>query len=152
MTIFLTIIFTTICWQLLCTIVDLITDDNIEKVGVVAFGIWIPIFLFISFIVKKVNLWRNRKYNCYQIFGKRSLNNSFGGWLTNVYMTKEVADKYFSRQFGKDEDVTQDYAIRLLREGKEFNSPPPKSDILTAELIEVGIPALSAEFLKKYRE
>ena len=151
MTIFLTIIFTTICWQLLCVIVDIITDDNIEKVGVVAFGIWIPIFFFISFIVKKVNLLRSRKYNCYQVFGKRSPNNSFGGWLTNVYMTKEVADKYFSRQFGKDEDVTQDYSIRLLREGKEFKSTPCKSDILTSERIDAGVPGLDADFLKKFK-
>ena len=153
MNIFLTAVIAICAWQLVCVIVDIITDDNQEKVGLFAFGLWIPVCFFVAFIVKKFKLWRSRKYNCYQLYGNiTSKNNSFNGWLTNKYMTKAVADKYFIRQFGKDDEVTESYSLRLLREGKDFKSMPHKSDILTADTIEAGEPGLDAEFLKKFRQ
>lgn len=146
-----TIILTIVAWQLICLIVDLITDDNFEKVGVFAFGIWIPVCFFVAFIIRKAKLWMSRKYNYYQLFGNLSGSNSRGGWLTNVYMTKAVADKYFIRQFEKDEEITSSYSIRLLREGKYFKSAPNKSDILTAEKIENGMQAFDAAFFERFR-
>ena len=152
MSIFYTIILTIICWQLICVIVDIITNDHQECVGLFAFGIWIPIIFFIAFVVKKVKLFSSRKYNYYQLFGNiSSTANSMGGWLVNKYMTKVVADKYFARQFDKDEPVTESYSIRLLRNGKEFKSAPYASDILTADKIEQGDRELSADLFKKFQ-
>ena len=153
MTIFWTAIITICVWQLLCIIVAIITDDDQEKVGVFAFGLWIPVCFFIAFVVKKVKLWQSRKYNYYQLYGNlSSKNSSLNGWLCNKYMTKAVADKYFIRQFGKDEEVTESYSIRLLREGKDFKSVPHKSDTLTADIIEAGEPGLSVDLFKKFRQ
>lgn len=152
---FLTVVITIICWQLICVITDIVTDDDHEKVGLFAFGIWVPVCILIGNIAEKIRLASSRKYNFYQLFGNiRNKNNSMGGWITNVFMTKEVADKYFIRQFGKDDEVTQSYSIRLLREGKEFKSVPYKSDILTANMIEDenGTDGMSFSFLKKFRE
>lgn len=147
-----TIILTIIGWQLVCVIVDLITNDDEDKVAIFAFGVWIPVSSAIGFVVKKFRLFRSRRYNCYQLYGKLSANGFANSWITNKYMTKEVANKYFIRQFDKDEEVTLSYSIRLLRTGKEFKSAPYKSDILTAKMLESGEPGLSPDFLKKFRQ
>jgi hypothetical protein len=133
-------------------------DDDQEKVGIFAFGVWIPVCYLIQFVYSKINLLLHRKYNCYQLFGEIKTDRNFiHSWVTNVYMTKEVANKYFIRHFEKDTEVNLSYSIRLLREGKDFKSTPYKSEILTADKIENGGKsfnglAVTSDFLKKFRE
>lgn len=62
--------------------------------------------------------------------GKIDGSNYYEGWLFNYYMTPKTALK-FERLFYKDEKVTKDYSIRLLREGKEFKSAPFRNEIIT---------------------
>ena len=160
MTVFWIIIFSIIGWQLICTVADLITylldKDNEQFVRFLALGICglLATLLYKIYELIKLKIFC-RKYNCYQLFGdisEQSPNRAFNGWVGNYYMTKKVADKYFVRQVSRNEEIKENYTIRLLRFGQEFKSAPVKSEILTAKKIEKGITGLSPKFLEKFRK
>lgn len=147
MTILLTIIITIICWQLVCTVVELIAankldDDNILRY-IFSCGIWCLFVVLARPIIDKISLFCARKYNYYKLYG------GYGKWLGNVYMTKEVADKYFTTHLCDMADPVP-YSIRLYREGKDFKSAPNKSEILTADRIENS--ELFLAFSKEFKE
>ena len=149
------IIATIVAWQLVQTIVTIATDENEEIMNVFHYGLWIGVIAIIRLVVTFAITQYQKKYNCYQIFGCPSeKSNYIHSWITNVYMTEEVANKYFIRQFEKDEEVDLDYSVRVLRIGKADprKTTIPKNDILTEEKILNGVPGLSADFLEKYRK
>ena len=76
MTILLTVIFTLLAWQLTTWIFYLVTEHE-EKTVVFACCLWAPLALAVRWIAKKIQLWKSRKYNLYQFFGKD------GRWVYN---------------------------------------------------------------------
>lgn len=142
MTILITVILTLLAWQLATWIFYLATEHE-ENTIIFACFLWTPIALLIRFIAKRISLRHYRKYNCYQFFAKDKK------WIYNFYLTSKDAEAF--RQCPKDEEPTEEYCIRLLREGKEFKSTPCKSDILT--LTENGVKSprgFSTEYLNKF--
>ena len=142
MTILITVILTLLAWQLATWIFYLVTDHE-ENTIIFACFLWTPIALLARFVVRRIALWRCRKYNCYQFFGKDAK------WIYNFYLTAKDAEKF--KQHSKFEDPNKEYYIRLLREGKEFKSTPCKSDILT--LTENGVKSprgFDTEYLNKF--
>ena len=142
MTILITVILTLLAWQLATWIFYLVTEHE-ENTIIFSCFLWTPIALLIRFIVRRIALWRCRKYNCYQFFGKDKK------WIYNFYLTSKDAEAF--RQCPRDKEPTEEYCIRLLREGKEFKSTPCKSDILT--LIEEGVKSsrgFNKEYLNKF--
>lgn len=118
-----------ILWQFIIALVDVLTNENETIVIRTACCILIPFIALFDLVWKHLKLWNSRKYDLYQFFGKVDAT-PYGGWINNYYMTPKTALK-FERLFYKDEKVTKDYSIRLLREGKEFKSAPFKNEIIT---------------------
>ena len=123
------IIIGIIFWQFIILLVDVITNENEVIIVQTACCIFIPFIALFGLIWKYLKLCNSRKYNLYQFFGEIG-DSDYSGWLYNYYMTPKTALK-FERLFYKDEKVTEDYSIRLLREGKEFKSAPHKNEIIT---------------------
>lgn len=139
-----------IAWQLVVTIVCFITDEDEDIVMRMAIGFWLLPIALVSIVYKYVALMVGRRYNLYQFFGVVEGQFTYlNGWCHNFYMTPKTASK-FARLYGKDEDVKENYSIRLLREGKEFKSAPYKQEILTDQKLEQGFSGYSADWLKKF--
>lgn len=131
-----------ITWQIVTMIVYLISEDD-EKGAICGSGICILIWMGIGAIIRKICLYKSRKYNLYQFFS--SFEN--GGWINNYYMTAKDAERF--NLIDRNACLT-DYSVRLLRTGKEFKSVPPKNEILTAEMIENGTKGLTKDFFEKF--
>lgn len=140
-TIIITAIVSIAIWQLATWIFYLVTEHEEHTINFTC-CIWAPVALALHWGYNKVLLWRSRKYNCYQFFGKNA------EWVHNFYITPKDAEKF--KQCPKDEEPTEEYCIRLLREGKEFKSPIWKRDILTVD--ENGIVNTHVGFEQKYFE
>lgn len=139
-----------IAWQLVVTIVCFVTDEDEDIVMRMAIGFWLLPIALVSIVYKYVALMVGRRYNLYQLFGVVEGQSTYlNGWCHNFYMTPKTASK-FARLYGKDEDVKENYSIRLLREGKEFKSAPYKQEILTDQKLEQGFSGYSADWLKKF--
>ena len=152
MEIFIIVIVSILAYQLFTTVAYIISDENEDTLVTIACGLWKFVVLFVCTIIRKILLLHARKYNLYQFFGNCSeskYDTKSDKWITNYFMTPEVAAQF--RQVTKD-DVPIDYCIRLLRTGKEFKNVPMKSAILTQEKIDAGVPGMTAEFLKKFKE
>lgn len=135
-------------WQLVVTLVYVISDENEEITMRTAIGFWLlPIMLF-SFIYRKTRLMLSRKYNLYQFFSIID-GSPYNGWVNNYYMTPKTASK-FARVYNKDEEVKENYSIRLLKEGKEFKSVLYRQEILTWEDIENGTSSFPKNYLAKF--
>lgn len=142
------VLLSILAWQLVVTVVCVLSNENEEITMRTAIGFWLlPIMIF-DFMYKKIHLVISRKYNCYQFFSVIG-DNPFNGWVNNYYMTPKTASK-FARLYGKDEEVKENYSIRLLREGKEFKSAPYKQEILTEENLINGKTGLPKEYLQKF--
>jgi len=142
----ITIIASILAYQLLTTLIFIISDENDDVLVMFACGPWKYVAMFICTVIGRIRLSMYRKYNVYAFYGKYS-ENKLKHWLTNYYMTPEVAAQF--KQVAKD-DVPVDYCIRLIRVGKEFKSIPMKEEILTQEKIDAGVPGMSSEFFKKF--
>lgn len=128
MDILTTIIITILVVQFIGTIAFTIwgTDDITCIIGC---GIWYFVFTFIAWSIRKIKLIYCRRYNRYQIFAnteEKTFLHEF--WVTNIYMTPELANKHF--KVIKKEDEIQSYCLRLLEEGKMFKSAPLRRDII----------------------
>lgn len=148
----ITAICAIIAWQLITTLVLILSDENEERTIQVALGVWTLFFLVIGFFYKKISLELSRKYNCYQFYGKVSestMSNKADKWLHNYFMTEKVASQF--HQIGEGEPL-EDYSIRVLRYGKDFKSKPHKLDILTEKRIANGFNRMSPELLEKFKE
>lgn len=139
-----------IAWQLVVTVVYFITDEDETISMQMGIGFWLLPIALVHIVYKYVSLMVSRRYNLYQFFGVVEGQFTYlNGWRHNFYMTPKTASK-FARVYGKDEDVKENYSIRLLREGKEFKSAPYKQDILTDQKLEQGFSGYSADWLKKF--
>lgn len=141
LTIILTAIVSIAIWQLATWIFYLATEHE-ENTIVFACCLWAPLALAVNWIVKQIQLWKSRKYNIYQFFGKDKQ------WVYNFYITPKDAEKF--KQCPKDEEPTEEYCIRLLREGKKFKNSVYKREILTID--KNGIVHSQAGFEHKYFE
>lgn len=139
-----------IAWQLVVTVVCFITDEDETITMRMGIGFWLLPIALVHIVYKYVSLMVGRRYNLYQFFGVVEGQFTYlNGWCHNFYMTPKTASK-FARLYGKDEDVKENYSIRLLREGKEFKSAPYKQEILTDQKLEQGFSGYSADWLKKF--
>lgn len=139
-----------IAWQLVVTVVCFITDEDETITMRMGIGFWLLPITLVHIVYKYVSLMVGRRYNLYQFFGVVEGQFTYlNGWCHNFYMTPKTASK-FARLYGKDEDVKENYSIRLLREGKEFKSAPYKQEILTDQKLEQGFSGYSADWLKKF--
>lgn len=139
-----------IAWQLVVTVVCFITDEDETITTRMGIGFWLLPITLVHIVYKYVSLMVGRRYNLYQFFGVVEGQFTYlNGWCHNFYMTPKTASK-FARLYGKDEDVKENYSIRLLREGKEFKSAPYKQEILTDQKLEQGFSGYSADWLKKF--
>ena len=139
------VLLSILAWQLVVAIVCFVTNENETIVMRTAIGFWLLPIALVEIVYKYVSLMVSRRYNLYQFFGVVEGH----GWCHNFYMTPKTASK-FARLYGKDEDVKENYSIRLLREGKEFKSAPYKQEILTDKKLEQGFGGYSADWLKKF--
>ena len=147
-----TIIVSILAYQLLTTLIFIISNENEDVLMTIACGLWKYVALFICAIIGRIRLHMHRKYNVYGFYGKCSeskFDSKSDKWITNYYMTPEVAAQF--RQVAKG-NVPIDYCIRLIRTGKEFKRMPMKDEILTQERIDAGVPGMSAEFFNKFKE
>ena len=110
----ITIFTTLIMWQLSNWISYLITKDEDKTITVACF-LWLPLIYFLQFVYKKIQLIKSRKYNLYQFYGKE------GRWIGDFYLTPKTAEL-----FRQTNIPSQEYTIRLLKEGKNFKSPIEK--------------------------
>lgn len=144
------VLLSILAWQLVITLVCFITDEDETIVMRTAIGFWLLPIALVDIVYKYVSLMVSRRYNLYQFFGVVEGQFTYlNGWCHNFYMTPKTASK-FARLYGKDEDVKENYSIRLLREGKEFKSAPYKREILTDKELEHGFDGCSADWLKKF--
>ena len=135
-----------IAWQVVTVIVYFATDEDEEKTVWSAHGIFSLIAAGVGVIIKAIRLHNSRKYNLYQFFGREGANGK-PIWITKYYMTKQDAECF--NLIDRNTDPVP-YCVRLCRTGDEFKSAPPKNEILTAEMIENGIPGMSKDFFKKF--
>lgn len=132
-----------IFWQFVILLVDILTNENETIVMRTSCCLLLSFVALFELVWKYLKLWSSRKYDLYQFFGKVD-GSPYRGWLYNYYMTPKTALK-FERLFYKDEEVTKDYSIRLLREGKEFKSAPFKNEILKIK----NLDKVSPKFFQK---
>lgn len=130
----------TLAWQVVTAVVYFVSEDD-KKGAICGSGICALVLMGVGAIIRKIRLHNSRKYNLYQFF----CNNE--QWITNFYMTAETADKF--NLIDRNAHPTS-YCVRPYRAGHEFKSIPPKNEILTAEMIENGIPGMSKDFFKKF--
>lgn len=140
------VLLSILAWQLVVAVVCFVSNENETITMRTAIGFWLLPIMIIDFMYKKIHLAISRKYNCYQFFSVIG-DSPYSGWVNNYYMTPKTASK-FARLYGKDEEVKENYSIRLLREGKEFKSAPYKQEILTEKDLVNG----TSSFTKKYFE
>jgi len=146
----ITIITSILAYQLLTTLIFIISDENDDVLVTVSCGPWKYVAMFVCAVIGRIRLHMHRKYNVYAFYGKCSeskWDSKSDKWITNYYMTPEIAAQF--RQVAKN-DVPVDYCIKLIRVGKEFKSIPMKEEILTQERIDAGVPGMSVEFFKKF--
>ena len=144
------VLLSILAWQLVVAIVCFVTNENETIVMRTAIGFWLLPIALVDIVYKCVSLMVGRRYNLYQFFGVVEGQSTYlNGWCHNFYMTPKTASK-FARLYGKDEDIKENYSIRLLREGKEFKSAPYKQEILTDQKLEQGFSGYSADWLKKF--
>lgn len=129
-----------LAWQVVTAVVYIVSDND-EKGAICGGGICALILMGAGAIIRKVRLHNSRKYNLYQFFGKD------GDWIANYYMTEKVAER-FNLIDRNAHPIT--YCVRLYRAGYEYKCIPPKNEILTAEMIENGIPGMSKDFFEKF--
>lgn len=128
MDILIIIIITVLAVQFINTIAFVIWDTD-DITCIICSGIWYLVFTFIAWTIRKARLIYCRKYNCYQIFANTEGKTfPYESWVTNVYMTPKLANEHF--KIIKKEDELQPYCLRLLAEGKVFQSAPFKQDII----------------------
>lgn len=153
MTILTTIILTILIYEAINFVVFVATDENENVLVILSTGIWYVVAGLVIAIGKKIALARARKtYKYYQFFGKVSeskMENQCDKWLQNYYMTDEVAKQF--KQARKGEKITEDYSIRLVREGKEIKTIPMASEILTSNKVKNGTPGMTANFLDNFK-
>ena len=148
------IILTILAYELINLIVYVASNENDALLIRVSMGAWWLIANIITLISRVIlKMYYSKKYCIYQFFGKVSeskMESQSDKWIHNYYMTKKVASQF--KQVGKGEFITEDYSIRLLRDGKELKSIPMKYDILTQEKINKGVPGMSADFIEKFKK
>lgn len=140
MQIFITILITLAVWQLLIWIYYLITNNEDKTITMACF-LWVPLAYFLQLAYKKIQLIKSRKYNLYKFYGKG------GEWLYSFYLTPKTAEL-----FRQTDIPNQEYTIKLIKEGKDFNSPINKRLVLTVidhtVLSQVGVSTCLEKFLK----
>lgn len=153
-TIVTTIILTILAYELINFIVYVASGEDEDLLVKTSMGALYVVANIVILIARKVLVAQTRrKYNVYQFFGEVSKSKNptkCDKWIENYYMTPEVASQF--RMFDRGELVTEDFSIRLLRTGKELKSIPMKSEILTQEKINKGIPGMSADFIAKFKK
>lgn len=133
-------------WQTIAMIVCVITNENEDITLPVCFGVWTIIFSAAGFMCRSIRLAYSRRYNCYQVYGKPNpkFDKPCHWWLCNVYMTPKTAE-----QFRSVDEYGYEYAIKLLRTGKEFKSCPYKQEIVKEG---DNFPACSDDFMKNFKK
>lgn len=134
------IIITILVYQLINLIVVIISNENTTALMYSACGFPTLVCQCVSWIYRKARLmYARRKYNAYQFFSSKSQIDNLG-WCGTFYMTPKFAERF--RQTPSDFIPSEDYTIRLVREGKQFRSAPYKSDILTEKHLEAKLHSL----------
>ena len=138
-------IIAVLAWQLLTVLVCILSKENEELTLNFAFGIWgIVIGFGFGWIIRKIRLLACRKYNAYQLFdGKMHCIGTY-------YMTPKIANKFSSVYEYRYANINEPFSIRLMTEGKNFKSTPPKCGIITEEKLANGFDGLDAEYLKNF--
>lgn len=129
-----------LAWQVVTMVVYFVSEDD-EKGAICGSGICALILMGVGAIIRKIRLHNSRKYNLYQFFD----NN--GHWVANFYMTEQDAERF--NLIDRNAHPTA-YCVRLYRAGYEYKCIPPKNEILTAEMIENGIPGMYKDFFAKF--
>lgn len=140
---FLGILIGIIVWQIVCTLVTVVTDENENAIISCAMGLIGLVINFIGLLYRSIKLLHYRKYNVYQFYANgKEYRGSFNGWFANYIMTPEMA-----KNFRTVDEFGYDYAIKFLRSGKEFHSLPQKQEII--ESLD-NVHGISQNFLKKF--
>lgn len=133
-------------WQTVTMLVCVITGEKEDIFIPVSFGAWSIFFCIIGHIYRSIRLACLRRYNYYEIYGKpkEGLSNPHNWYIDSVFMTPKTAKKFRNvNKYGCD------YAIKLVREGKNFKSCPDRS-----KTVKDGdtFPAMSREMFEKFLE
>lgn len=128
-------------WQVVTTVVYYISGEDEDAALLCGYGVCALVASGVVAIINKIRLRNSRKYNLYQFFGKE------GDWIANYYMTEQDAER-FNLIDRNAHPIT--YCVRLYRAGYEFKCIPPRNEILTAEMVDNGIPGMSKNFFEKF--
>lgn len=139
----LIVIITIIVWQFICTIVDLVTNENMNILAIFAFGIFIPIIGGINAILNwAVLLSYKMKYNSYYLVHNKEHNDKPSNIL--VFMRKKDFELFNHNE--KDE-----YYVKLRSSGKEFKSIPDKQNIIKYGIIKEYNKGFTQEYIDNYK-
>lgn len=132
-----------LAWQVVTTIVYFATGKDDKKGSICGGGICALALMGAYVIICQIRLRNSRQYNLYQFFGHEGKNTL----IANYYMTAQDAERF---NLIDRNAYPVPYCVRLHRAGYEYESIPPKNEILTANMIENGIPGLSKDFFEKF--
>lgn len=119
------VISSILVWQLLVTIVCVVTNENEEITLNMAMGFWVLVACVISFLMKSIRLWfYQSNYDAYTLYSEDLKHHYIR------YMTKKTASLF--KQIER-ESTPIEYHVQMLRAGKEFKSCPSKERILTSK-------------------
>lgn len=135
-----------LAWQVVTTVVYIISGKDEEATLWCAYGVCALAAAGVVAIVNKIRLHKSRKYNLYHFFGREG-EDGRPVWIASFYMTEQDAERF--NLIDRNADPIP-YCVRLYRTGYEFECIPPQNEILTAEMIENGVPGLSKDFFKKF--
>lgn len=126
-----------IIWQTVSATIFLVERQDEEITAFVGLGLWLPILLILSVIVRQSKLYYFRHFTkCYRICGKtgKFCNHS-------VLISNRLAKKFNVKE------KPEPYSI--VEENVDIKSIPSKNFMITRKNVKHGHPGFSKELLQK---
>lgn len=141
----LTAVIAIVAWQLVTAIAYFVSGQKTNVAAVTGMGVWSLVTMLVSPLYGKIKLHSSRKYNCYEFYEQPKNTNPQSGWIGNYYMTPRFAAKMRAYT-----EVQPEYSIKLIREGRNFKSTPPKFAIINNKTLANGKSPISADTIQKF--
>lgn len=141
----LTAVIAIVAWQLVTAIAYFVSGQKTNVAAVTGMGVWSLVTMLVNPLYGKIKLHSSRKYNCYEFYEQPKTANPQSGWIGNYYMTPRFAAKMRAYT-----EAQPEYSIKLIREGRNFKSLPPKFAIINSKTLANGKSPISADTIQKF--
>lgn len=141
----LTAVIAIVAWQLVTAIAYFVSGQKANVAAVTGMGVWSLVTMLVSPLYSKIKLHSSRKYNCYEFYEQPKTANPQSGWIGNYYMTPRFAAKMRAYT-----EAQPEYSIKLIREGRNFKSLPPKFAIINSKTLANGKSPISVDTIQKF--